>query len=93
MQKGARNVYAAAAHAVLCDPAPTVLADSPIKQVVVTDSIPLSDKARSLGDRLNVLTVSELLGEAVRRIHMNLSVSALFTDQEGGRDEDGDGES
>jgi len=86
-EKGTREVYAAAAHAVLCGSAPENIAASPIRKVVVTDSIPLNDKARSLGDRIEVLSVSELLGEAVRRIHMNLSVSALFANL-GGEEND-----
>jgi len=81
MQKGARAVYAAAAHGVLCGPAHERLAASPIEEVVITDSIPLNSNGRSLGDRLTVLSVGELLGKAIQRIHTNQSVSSLFAKQ------------
>lgn len=80
-EKGARDIYAASAHAVLCEPAPERIQASPIKEIVVTDSIPINDKAKGLSDRIRVLTVSELLGEAVRRIHVNMSVSSLFAER------------
>jgi ribose-phosphate pyrophosphokinase len=44
----------------------------------VTDSIPLGEKAALLGDRVKVLSVCKLLGEAIRRIHVNESISSLF---------------
>lgn len=81
-QKGAKEVYAAAAHAVFAGPAAERIAASPIKEVVVTDSIPVNSKARQLGDRIKVLSVSDLLGEAMRRIHENSSVSSLFLKHE-----------
>ena len=81
MEKGAVSVRAAAAHAVLCGDAAEKIRNSPIQEIVVTDSIPLNSKAKSLGDRIRVLTVSKLLGEAVHRIHMNESVSSLFMKQ------------
>jgi 2-keto-3-deoxy-galactonokinase len=77
-EQGAKDVYAAAAHGVLVGPAVERLSAAPIKEVVVTDSIPLNDKAKMLGDQLRVLSVSELLGEAIRRIHTNQSISSLF---------------
>ena len=80
-EKGARQIFAAAAHPVFCGPAVERIAASPISKIVVTDSIPLNSKAQALGDRIQVLTVSKLLGEAVHRIHMNESVSSLFMKQ------------
>ena len=80
-EKGAREIYAAAAHGVLCGPAVERLSAAPIKEIVITDSIPLNAKAKALGDRVKVLTVSELLGESVRRIHSNQSISSLFMRQ------------
>jgi ribose-phosphate pyrophosphokinase len=80
-EKGARDIYVATAHAVLCGSAVERLAAAPIRQIIATDSIPLNHKALQLGDRIKVLTVSGLLGEAVRRIHSNLSVSSLFARQ------------
>jgi len=78
---GAKDIYAAAAHAVLCGPAADRMMKSVIKEFVVTDSIPLSEKGRALGDRVRVLSVDRLLGEALRRIHINESVSSLFIKQ------------
>jgi ribose-phosphate pyrophosphokinase len=78
---GAKAIYAAAAHAVLCGPAPERLLKSVLSEIVVTDSIPLDEKARALGDRVRVLSVDQLLGEALRRIHINESVSSLFMKQ------------
>ena len=66
----------AATHGILCGPAPERLAKSPAKMVVITDTIPLTPE-RNLG-RMEVLTVAPLLGEAVKRIHRNESVSRLF---------------
>ena len=76
--KGAREIYVAAAHGVFSDPAVERLRNSPICEVVVTDSIPLNNKANELGATLKVLSVCELLAEAIRRIHMNESISSLF---------------
>jgi len=77
-EHGARDIYAAAAHGLFCGPAVERLGPSPIREIVVTDSIPLNKEAQTLGNRIRVLTISELLGEAIRRIHMNQSVSELF---------------
>ena len=78
-EHGAKEIYAAAAHGIFCGPAAERLADSPIAEVVVTDSVPLNDNGKSLGDRVRVLSVGGLLGTAIRRIHMNQSVSSLFS--------------
>lgn len=78
---GAKDIYAASAHAVLCGPATERMLKSVIKEFVVTDSIPLNEKARTLGNRVCVLSVNRLLGEALRRIHINESVSSLFIKQ------------
>ncbi len=73
---GARDVYACATHAVLCGPAIERLRDAPIKQIVVTDSIPLPP--HKLLPCIKVLTVAPLLADAIKRIHFNESVSKLF---------------
>jgi len=78
-EHGAKDIYAAAAHGIFCGPAAQRLADSPIHEIVVTDSVPLNDKGKALGDRVRVLSISGLLGTAIRRIHMNQSVSSLFS--------------
>lgn len=80
-EAGAKEVYAAAAHAVMCGPAAERLSRSLITELVVTDSIPLSERSLALGGRVRVLSVNGLLGEALRRIHINESVSSLFLKQ------------
>jgi ribose-phosphate pyrophosphokinase len=73
---GARDIYACATHAVLCGPAIERLRDAPIRQVVVTDSIPVPPNKQL--PNLVVLSIAPLLADAIRRIHYNLSVSELF---------------
>jgi ribose-phosphate pyrophosphokinase len=73
---GAREVYACATHAVLCGPAIERLRDAPLKQIVVTDSIPLPPDKHL--PRIKVLSVAPLLADAIKRIHFNESVSTLF---------------
>jgi ribose-phosphate pyrophosphokinase len=75
--RGARDVYVAATHPVLCGEAVSLLAEAPLKGITVTDSIPLSKEARDL-KTIQVLSLAELLGEAIRRIHAHQSVSELF---------------
>jgi ribose-phosphate pyrophosphokinase len=74
---GAQNVYACATHGVLSGPAIERINNSVIEKVVITDTVPLGDKAE-LTDKIRVLSVAELLGEAIRRIHEDESVSSLF---------------
>jgi ribose-phosphate pyrophosphokinase len=78
MQQGAVDVIAAATHGVLCGPAVQRISASPISSLVVTDSIPADGRLRPLGEKLTMLSVGPLLGEAIHRIHNNLSLSALF---------------
>jgi ribose-phosphate pyrophosphokinase len=75
--RGARRVFAAATHAVLSGPAIDRIKASPLEEVVVTDTIPLQQAAVDSG-KFKVLTVSRLLGEAIKRIHHSDSVSSLF---------------
>jgi ribose-phosphate pyrophosphokinase len=65
---------------VLCGAAIEKLSAAPIKEIAVTDTIPLSEEAKSLGDKIKVLSVSKLLGEAIKRIHTNMSISSMFTE-------------
>jgi len=74
---GAQRVFAGATHAVLSGPAMQRLAASELTQLVVTDTIPLSAKAQAW-DGIHVLSVAPLLGEAMKRIHCDESVSSLF---------------
>jgi ribose-phosphate pyrophosphokinase len=73
---GAREVYACATHGVLCGPAIDRLRDAPIKQVVITDSIPLPPNKQL--PSIKVLSVAPLLADAIKRIHFDESVSKLF---------------
>ena len=72
---GAKEVYAAASHGVLAGPALERLENSPIKELVITDSIPLNGKKLP---KIKVLSVARLLGDAIKRIHEEKSVSSLF---------------
>jgi ribose-phosphate pyrophosphokinase len=74
---GAVEVLAVVTHPVLSGPAIKRVAESPLRELVVTDSIPLRPEAVECG-KLRVVSVSELLGEAIRRIHNEESVSSLF---------------
>ncbi len=78
MERGARGVIAAATHAVLVGPAVERLAASPISRIVITNTIPLGDNAAPIREKVVQLCVGPLLGEAIKRIHNNQSVSALF---------------
>ena len=77
VDKGASRVYAYATHAVLSGPAVERITKSPIEQVVVTDTIPLSEAAAAC-PKIAQLSASWLLGEAIRRIHQADSLSSLF---------------
>jgi ribose-phosphate pyrophosphokinase len=77
VDKGAVKVYAYATHAVLSGPAVERITKSPIQQVVVTDSIPLTPAAQNC-PKIHALTVAGLLAEAIRRIHQADSLSSLF---------------
>ena len=76
-REGAKRILACGVHAVLSGPAIDRIKASPIEEVLVTNSIPLPDDKRAAG-RITVLSVAPLLGEAIRRIHDEESVSTLF---------------
>ena len=76
-QEGASAVYAAITHPVLSGPAIKRIAESPLRKVVVTDTIPLRPDAQDC-DKLHVVSVAPLLGESIRRINNEESVSSLF---------------
>jgi ribose-phosphate pyrophosphokinase len=73
---GAKDIYCVSTHAVLSDDAPVKLKSAGFKEIVVTDSIPISDTKRL--DNMTVLSIAPLLGEAIKRIHDGASVSSLF---------------
>jgi len=74
--KGAEDIYACASHAVLSGNAIENIRNSPLKEVVVTNTIPLPPSKRI--DKIKVLSIAKLLGEAINRIHKEESVSSLF---------------
>ncbi len=76
-EAGAVEVSVCCTHPVLSGPAIERIEQSDLKEVVVTDTVPLHEKAKACG-RIKVLSVSGLLSEAVRRIYYNDSVSSLF---------------
>lgn len=77
MAKGATGVSACATHAVLSGPAVSRIEASDLKEVVFSNSIPLSKEASECG-RIRSLSIAKLLGEAIRSIHEETSVSKLF---------------
>jgi len=74
---GAKSVAACATHPVLSGPAVTRIKESAITEVIVSNSIPLSEEAKACG-KFKVISVARLLAEAIRRIHHSDSVSSLF---------------
>ena len=78
LDQGALAVYACASHAVLSGPAIERLAASRLEQLVVTDSIPLREEARSV-PKIKVRSVAGLMAATIENIHMETSVSALFS--------------
>ncbi len=78
MDRGAKQVFAAATHPVLVGMAMERLAEAPITKIVVTNTIPDGERTAPIQHKLVELSVGELLGDAVHRIHHHQSVSALF---------------
>ncbi|MDD5326623.1 MAG: ribose-phosphate pyrophosphokinase [Phycisphaerae bacterium] len=78
-ERGAEKIYVGATHGVFAGEALNRLGDAPIDEVVVTDTIPQNGESSKLHN-IKVLTVSAMLGEAIKRIHKNESVSSLFED-------------
>ena len=74
---GAREIHACCAHPVLSGPAIERINDSVLKSMVVTDTIPLTEKAAACG-KIKVLTISQLVGEAIIRSYRGDSVTSLF---------------
>jgi ribose-phosphate pyrophosphokinase len=77
MERGAGEVHACCSHAVLSGPAIDRICNSHLKSVVVTDTIPLSEKAAACG-KIKTLSIAELVGEAIIRSHRGDSVTSLF---------------
>jgi len=77
-QRGAKDIYVACTHALLCGQATKKLQEAPLVKMAVTDTIGIPERKRF--PKLTILTVAPLLAEAILRIHKNRSVSALFQD-------------
>jgi ribose-phosphate pyrophosphokinase len=77
MDNGAKSVVACATHGVLSGPAVQRIEDSPLSEVVVSNSVPLSERAKAC-NKIRTVSLARLLGEAIRRIHNSDSVSSLF---------------
>jgi ribose-phosphate pyrophosphokinase len=77
LEQGAEKVYACASHAVLSGPAVERIAASQLEELVVTNTIPLSEAAQQVS-KIKVLSIAGLLGRAIESIHMETSVSTLF---------------
>jgi ribose-phosphate pyrophosphokinase len=78
MDHGAKAVHIAATHGIFAGNAVERMAKSPIEKIVITDTVPLDSRLDPIRERLVVLSVADLLGEAIKRIHLNQSVSILF---------------
>jgi len=76
MKQGATEIYACCTHPVFSGHAIQRIAASPVKEVVVTDTMPVSDEKRI--NKITVLSIAPLIGEAIHRIHTGLSVGAMF---------------
>jgi ribose-phosphate pyrophosphokinase len=77
LAQGAEKVYACASHAVLSGPAVERIKASGLEELVVTNTIPLSEAAQQVS-KIKVLSIAGLLGRAIESIHMETSVSTLF---------------
>jgi ribose-phosphate pyrophosphokinase len=78
-REGVTEMYACATHAVLSDPAVERIAASQLREVVVSDSIPIPPEKR--GGKIKVVSLAPLIAEAIVRIHRGQSVGALFTSE------------
>jgi len=78
-EQGATDVFVGATHGVFAGPAAERLYEAGLNEIVVTDTIPLATEVVSRLRNLTVLSVADLVGEAIRRIHEHRSVSALFS--------------
>ncbi|GAB4558416.1 MAG: ribose-phosphate pyrophosphokinase [Anaerolineae bacterium] len=77
--RGCREIFACATHAILSDGAPERIRDSALSEVVVTNTVPISpQKMEVMAGKVRVLSIGRLLGETIRRIHEGISVRELF---------------
>jgi len=76
MERGAKEIYACCTHPVFTDQAIQRITSSPVKEVIVTDTIPTAGDKKL--DKITVLPIAPLLGEAIHRIHSGQSIGAMF---------------
>jgi ribose-phosphate pyrophosphokinase len=76
IDRGVKEVYSCCTHPVFSGPAIRRIASSPVKEVVVTDSLPVTEKKKL--DKITVLSIAPILGEAIHRIHTGQSIGAMF---------------
>jgi ribose-phosphate pyrophosphokinase len=76
IDRGVKGVYSCCTHPVLSGPAIQRISGSPIKELVVTDTVPLGPNKRI--EKIKVLSMAPLLGEAIHRIHTGMSIGAMF---------------
>jgi ribose-phosphate pyrophosphokinase len=77
MKTGAKSVVACCTHALLSDPASERIQNSPVNEIVCTNSVPISPEKKEKCN-LTILSLAPLIGEAIRRIYERRSVSELF---------------
>jgi ribose-phosphate pyrophosphokinase len=82
---GAERIFVAATHGVFAGKAVERMVNSPVERIIITDTIPACARLDPLRDRLTVLSVAPLMGEAIKRIHLNQSVSAVLKGGGGGK--------
>lgn len=80
--RGAKKIYVGATHGVFCESAADKLNQSPLEEIIVTDTIPLGQEGGRLKN-IKILSVAKLLGEAICRIHKNESLSKMFEEFSG----------
>jgi ribose-phosphate pyrophosphokinase len=78
MERGAKEVYACAVHGLFSGSALDMIAKSPLKKVVVTNTYPVSEAIKGQPN-IEILTVAPMIAEAIMRIHKNLSISVMFS--------------
>jgi ribose-phosphate pyrophosphokinase len=76
IENGAKGVYACCTHPIFSRSAIQKIGSCPVKEVVVTNTVPVKDKKKV--DKIKVLSMAPLLGEAIHRIHTGLSIGAMF---------------
>jgi ribose-phosphate pyrophosphokinase len=84
-EQGAGRIFVTATHGVFAGQAVERIAKSPIERLIITDTIPPCARLDPIKERITVLSVAPLMGEAIKRIHLNQSVSAVLKGAQGGK--------